>query len=299
MTPVLIYGPTASGKSSLGMRLAGRLGASIVNADSMQIYNDLRVLSARPTDADEQAIPHRLYGGVESQETWSVGKWLRSVNRVLMGDSPLVFVGGTGLYFKALVKGLADIPDVSPRTKEAVANWLDDMGEVKFREELKKRDPEAEAKITPHDHIRLMRAMAVHEQTGMQLSAYQAQTNPTLAQWHGVVLDPPVEWLISRIEDRFDDMLVNGALTEVQNIRDKRLPKSATILVAHGLPHLMAHLNGDITLDEARDLSIRDTRQYAKRQRTWARHQFPDWLRITETDDDAREKQVFAAFDLG
>ncbi len=296
--PILIYGPTASGKTGLAVRLAKRLGAEIINADSMQVYTDLRILSARPTPQDTEAVPHHLFGTVDGAGDWSVGAWLRAATPLLATDTPWICVGGTGLYFKALTEGLAEIPEIDPSLRQQVADQLADGGEEAVREELKAVDPEAEGRIAPHDHVRLIRALAVWRQTGRAISAYQADTKPLLKTYHGVVLNPPTDWLVARIEARFDQMLTDGVIEEVKAVAARGLPADAPMQVAHGLPHLLAHLAGELSLAEARALSIRDTRRYAKRQRTWARHQFPDWLWLETTDDAAREAAICDQFAL-
>lgn len=279
----LIAGPTASGKSALALDRARAMGAVILNADSQQLYADLRVLSARPSQEDEALAPHRLYGVVDAAEAWSVGRWSRAAIAELeaLGDRPIVIVGGTGLYFTALTKGLADIPQVPDEARDAAEARLDAEGEPAFRHALGQRDPAAAARIEAGDRQRLIRAMAVADHTGRALSDWTADTTPLLAPgaWTGLVLEPDRETLYARCDARVAWMVEHGALGEVERLLARNLDPSLPAMKAVGVREFASHLNGQTTLDEAIAATRQATRNYAKRQLTWFRNQTPDWVR--------------------
>ena len=297
---LLIHGPTASGKSALALRAARALGGEIVNADALQLYSDLRALSARPTDAEMADVPHHLFGGVDGADGWSVGRWARAAMPLLDDirgrDRVPVVVGGTGLYFKALTEGLADIPPTPAAVRTGVSRTFDDLGEARFRALLASVDPIAEARIAPGDRMRLSRAMEVLEATGRPLTAWQAETSPALPAdaWRAVVIEPEREALYARCDARFDAMLAQGAVEEVRALTARRLDPDLPVMKAVGVRELSACLRGETALAEAADLARRETRRYAKRQLTWLRNQTPGWPRITETDADAAWGQFLA-----
>ena len=282
----LVAGPTASGKSALALRLAEASGAEIVNADSMQIYGDLRVLTARPPAAEEARAPHHLYGVADAAEAWSVGRWLRAALEVLADararGRPVVVVGGTGLYFRALTQGLADTPAVPEALRAEAGEVFDRVGEAAFRAELARGDPKAEAAIAPGDRQRLVRAAAVLRATGRPLSAWKAETKPPLdpAEWRAVVLEPPREALYRRIDARVLQMLEEGALEEVRALAARDIPSDRPAMKATGVREFAAHLRGELTREEAVERVQRETRRYAKRQLTWLRNQTPEWPRV-------------------
>jgi len=282
----LIAGPTASGKSAYALRLAQEIGGEIVNADSMQIYADLRVLTAGPSPDEMAAVPHHLFGTVDAAETWSVGKWLEAAMVALRDidhrGKPVVVVGGTGLYFRALTHGLADVPAVSETQREISGLLYEAQGEHEFREDLAKLDPEAAARIEIGDRQRLLRAHAVAVATGRSLTAWQNDTRPSLApgSWKGLVLDPPRADLYARCDARLGVMVQNGALEEVAAMEARSLSPALPALKALGYRELAAHLRGQTTLDQALDAARQETRRYAKRQLTWFRNQTPDWERV-------------------
>ncbi len=282
----LIAGPTASGKSAAALALAERTGAEIVNADALQIYRDLRVLSARPSPGEEACAPHHLYGMVDAAEAWSVGRWLRAALPVLAEVAgrgrPAVVVGGTGLYLRALTAGLAETPPVSDAVRAEVAAELAAAGEAALRARLAAVDPEAARRIAPGDRQRLVRAAAVARASGRPLTAWMADTRAPLAPgaWRAVVLAPPRAELYARCDARFDAMLEAGALDEVRRLLARGLDPRLPALKAVGVRELGAHLRGEADLGAAREAAQRETRRLAKRQLTWFRNQAADWPRV-------------------
>ncbi|KQV58295.1 MULTISPECIES: tRNA (adenosine(37)-N6)-dimethylallyltransferase MiaA [unclassified Caulobacter] len=283
----LIAGPTASGKSAHALQLAERIGGEIVNADSMQIYAGLRVLTAGPSPDETARAPHHLFEVVDAAVAWSVGRWLDAATKVLAeiearGNAAIV-VGGTGLYFRALTHGLADVPPVSETQREISGLLYAARGEEDFREILKPLDPQAEARIEVGDRQRLVRAHAVAIATGKSLTAWQTDTKPALApdSWKGVVLDPPRAELYAHCDARLSVMVEQGALDEVAAMEARGLDPSLPALKAVGYREFAAHLRGETTLDQALDAARQETRRYAKRQLTWFRNQTPDWERIS------------------
>lgn len=272
--PVLIAGPTASGKSALAMEIAARDGRVIVNADALQVYGCWRVLTARPSAADEAALPHALYGHVGRQETYSTGRWLREVVPLL--GRPVVIVGGTGLNFAALTEGLADIPAVPAEVRAEADARVAAEG---FGGLLAELDPATAARIDRRNGARIQRAWEVLRATGRGLAAWQDDTPaPALPLSHAeaLVLRPAVDWLDARIARRFHAMIEGGALEEVRAALpdwSPRLPSSRAI----GAPDLVAHLKGLTTRSEAIFAAILASRRYAKRQRTWFRSRMTDW----------------------
>lgn len=290
----LLAGPTASGKSALALRLAERLGATVVNADSMQVYRDLRVLSARPSVEEERRARHRLYGHVDAAESYSVGRWLTDATAVLAEPGPKVVVGGTGLYFRALTEGLAEMPGVPEAARAEAAARLERQGEAAFRAALADVDAAAAARISPGDRQRLVRAAAVHAATGRSLSEWRTGTTPALTAYSAVVLEPPREALYARCDARFEAMLAEGALEEVAALRTRALPGDRPVLKAVGVRELAAHLAGELTRAQAVEAAQRETRRYAKRQLTWFRNQTPLWQRIEAVEPEAQWRQFLA-----
>ncbi|WP_299003728.1 tRNA (adenosine(37)-N6)-dimethylallyltransferase MiaA [uncultured Caulobacter sp.] len=283
----LIAGPTASGKSAYALQLAERIGGEIVNADSMQIYAGLRVLTAGPSPEEMARAPHYLFGVVDAAVGWSVGRWLEAataaLSEIAARGNPAIVVGGTGLYFRALTHGLADVPPV-PETQREISGLLyAARGEAEFREILKPLDPQAEARIEVGDRQRLVRAHAVAVATGKSLTAWQTDTKPALepGAWKGLVLDPPRAELYARCDARLAVMLEQGALDEVRAMEARGLDPSLPALKAVGYREFAAHLRGETTLDQALEAARQETRRYAKRQLTWFRNQTPDWERIS------------------
>ncbi len=282
MKAILIAGPTASGKSGLALALAEAVGGTIVNADSMQVYRDLRVITARPTPDEEARVPHRLYGHVDAAENYSVGRWLADVRPVLdeersAGRVP-IFTGGTGLYFKALTRGLSAVPPIPLEIRETVRARLEAEGPAALHAELLRRDPGSP--IKPGDRTRIARALEVLEATGRPPSDWHREGLPPLIEASGAVkvfLAPERDELRRRIDARFDAMLEAGALDEVRALAARKLDPLLPAMKAHGVPWLIRCLNGELSLAQAAEGGKNDTRRYTKRQFTWARHQLPDW----------------------
>lgn len=274
--PVLIAGPTASGKSALAARIVARQGGVIVNADALQVYGCWQILTARPDAGEEAALPHRLYGHIGRQETYSVGHWLREVRGVLAEGLRPVIVGGTGLYFNALTEGLAEIP-ATPAAIRALADAR--VQAEGFAALLAELDAETLARIDSANPARVQRAWEVLAATGRGLAAWQHETGPALLPRSAVepiVLRPAVEWLNNRINQRFDMMMAKGALEEVRAELPGWQPQRPSSR-AIGAPELVAHLRGALTLEQAVSQAKIASRQYAKRQRTWFRNRMKGW----------------------
>jgi tRNA dimethylallyltransferase len=281
---VLIAGPTASGKSALALALAQRLGGVIVNADSMQVYRDLRIITARPSVAEEAQVPHRLYGHVDAAENYSVGRWCQDAGALLeevrSSERVPIMVGGTGLYFKALTQGLSAVPPTPPDIRAAVRARGDAEGTAALHAELSRRDPAMAARLRPSDAMRISRALEVLEATGRSLADWHrdgmpAILNPDEAVKIFLVVDRAE--LYRRIDVRFDAMLAAGALDEVRALASRGLDPLLPAMKAHGVPWLRRHLACEISLDEAAAGGKQDTRRYTKRQATWFRNQMPGW----------------------
>ncbi|WP_332659571.1 tRNA (adenosine(37)-N6)-dimethylallyltransferase MiaA [Brevundimonas sp.] len=286
----LIAGPTASGKSRLALEMAERSGAVIVNADSQQLYADLRVLTARPSPEEEAVAGHALYGVADAADAWSVGRWSRAVLPLVAEQAarrrPVLLVGGTGLYFTALTRGLADIPDIPLEVRDAAGAMFDAEGEAVFRRRLAEVDPVAEARIEAGDRQRLTRAWAVANHTGRSLSDWTGDTTPLLSpgSWTGMVLEPGRESLYASCDARVARMVEAGALEEVRALVARGLDPALPAMKAVGVREFAGCLAGEATLDQAAEATRQATRNYAKRQLTWFRNQTPDWARVSPDD---------------
>jgi tRNA dimethylallyltransferase len=281
---VLIAGPTASGKSALALELAHRTGGVVINADSMQVYRDLRVLTARPTLDEEARAPHRLYGHVDAAVNFSAGSWVADAAKVLEEARAQhrlpIFAGGSGLYFKALTRGLSAVPPIPAEIRESVRARLQRDGVEALHAELARRDPVSAERLNPRDRSRIARALEVVEATSRSLTSWHRDGLPPLlpqAQFRALFLEPDRDQLYSRIDARFEAMLQAGALREVAALASRKLDSQLPAMKAHGVPALIRHLQGDISLDEAAEIGRADTRHYAKRQFTWFRHQLPEF----------------------
>ena len=281
---VLIAGPTASGKSALAIEIARRSGGTVVNADSMQVYADLRVLSARPSPAEEAMVPHRLYGHVDGAVNYSAMRYAADVTSLLAelraaGSLPIL-VGGTGLYFKAVTAGFSAMPPVPEAVRSAFRTHAEGRETSALHAELAACDPAMAERLRPSDRMRIMRALEVFRATGRSLASFQGEREPgplghvpTLR----LFVHPEREEVRERIDRRFEAMMGEGALDEVARLKERGLDPLLPIMRAHGVPGLIAHLDGKITLEEAIRRGQADTRAYAKRQVTWFRHQMQGW----------------------
>ena len=281
---ILIAGPTASGKSALALALAEKHGGVVINADSMQVYRDLRIITARPAPEEERRAPHRLYGHVDAAENYSVGRWCEDVAAALAAATrearAAVIVGGTGLYFNALTRGLAAVPPIPQQIRDTVRARLASHGVAALHAELETRDPAAAALLMPGDRARVTRALEVVLATGRSLLAWHEEGEPAsldASRAAKIFLMPDRDELLRRIDARFDAMIAAGALEEVRALAARGLNPDLPAMKAHGVPWLIRHLNGEITLADAVEGGKRDTRQYTKRQATWFRNKLPDF----------------------
>ncbi len=287
---ILIAGPTASGKSSAALRIAQALNGVVINADSMQVYRDLRILTARPSPQEEAAAEHMLYGHVDAARRYSAGAWLRDAERALHNirsqDRLPIFTGGTGLYFRALEQGLADIPDIPGHIRAEVAEIA-----ARGPDALLAAARKAGLESPPQDKQRLIRALEVVLATGRPLSAYHGSERPLLGPEEPLLrifIAPEREYLRNIIAQRFHDMLRRGAIEEVKRLLARRLDPDLPAMKAHGVRNIAAALRGEITMDEAAAGAIAETRQYAKRQMTWARKYMRDWHWVPDPDTAVR-----------
>jgi tRNA dimethylallyltransferase len=291
---ILLAGPTTSGKSALAITLAERLSGTIINADSMQVYRDLRIITARPSPDDEAHVPHRLYGHVDAAENYSVGRWCVDAQAAIAdtrraGRLPIL-VGGTGLYFKALTHGLAAVPSIPANLRASIRSRLAADGVAPLYAELMQRDPATAARLMPGDRSRITRALEVVLATGRSLADWHREgMPPSVDASRAVKLFLNVERaeLYRRIDTRFDAMLASGALDEVYALAQRGLDPTLPAMKAHGVPWLIRHLRGEITLEEAAEGGKRDTRRYTKRQATWFRNQLPEFEWVKPDDAEA------------
>ena len=295
---VVIGGPTASGKSALALVVARAAGGRVVNADSMQLYRDLPILTARPTADAEDGIAHALYGIWGAQERGSAGRWLSLVAPLLAQDGPLVVVGGTGLYLDALLNGIAPVPHIPPAVRAEVRA----LPAAQLHPALASEDPRMAARLRPSDPQRLMRALEVMRATGRSLAAWQADPRARMdlgdVPPFGLALLPPRAELHQRIEHRLDRMLAAGALTELQAFLDDPATAGSPLRKAVAVPELASCLSGAIDRDQARAAATAATRRYAKRQLTYLRHRLPAFQPIHGFGDDPDvQQQVLALLD--
>jgi tRNA dimethylallyltransferase len=299
---ILLHGPTASGKTALAIRLADRLGGEIINADAMQVYADLRILTARPSEDDLQAAPHTLFGHVDAAVVYSAGKWLKdaaeAVREVSARGKTPILVGGTGLYLQALTQGLAQFPDIpADVTQDARARVKASAADAHAY--LRSIDPDAAERIKPGDKQRLARAIEVYLGTGRTMTSFHTSVTPTLApgDWLGVALTPPRASTYEQINGRLGAMLKAGALDEAHALWKRQLSPDLPVMRAHGMPGFVEHFEGRASLEDAAERAQRDTRRYAKRQMTWIAHQFTTWPRVPSENNDRRTRAVSALYD--
>lgn len=278
----LLTGPTAGGKSALALELAARAGGVIINADASQLYRDLAIVSARPTAAETAAVPHALYGVLAGDDVCTAAHWVELARAEIAvaraaGRQPII-VGGSGLYLAALVHGLAPVPAISADVRAEVRA----LDTAAARAALEREDPGAAARLMPADRQRTLRALEVVRSTGRPLAAWQQQREGGIgeAAVQGLVVDRPRAALHARAGSRLAAMLAAGALEEVAALVARGLPAELPVMKALAVPQLAAHLAGRLSLADAMGAALAATRQYQKRQQTWARHQFPQWPRL-------------------
>lgn len=297
---LIVAGPTASGKSALALSLAETLGGTVVNADSMQVYRAVPLLTAQPAASDRARVPHSLYGVLDPEESCSAQRWRGMAVEAIAaaraeGRLPIV-TGGTGLYLRALREGLSLVPDIPPAVRlAALADW-EALGPAAFRARLAQHDPAIAARLEPGDRQRHVRAWEVVAATGRALSAWQAEAPegpPAGLRFHAILLLPPRDWLRERIALRFAAMMEAGALEEVRELALAQVPPGAPVMKALGVAPLLQHLAGKTSLEQAVDEAVATSRQYAKRQVTWFRHQFPADLVINEKFSDNLLQRIF------
>lgn len=300
---ILIHGPTASGKSALAIEVARRLGGEVINADSMQVYRDLQVISARPTEEEMAGVPHHLFGHVDAATRFSTGEWLEAaravIKRLERQNKHAIFVGGTGLYLLALTQGLSDIPPVPDEIRAEVKAITDAEGAEGLRARLMPHDPDLAERLGTGDRQRLARAYEVWLATGRPLTDFQTERQPPVLQdgsWMGVALTPPRAALYKKIDRRFEGMLMQGAMAEARALVARGLDPELPAMKAHGMPWLAAFARGEMSAEEAAENAKRDTRRYAKRQFTWIGRQFPFWPRIPSPEMGDRLRVIFALY---
>lgn len=297
---IVVAGPTASGKSALALRLACEFTGCVINADSMQIYAGLRVLTARPTPADESLAPHRLYGVLPPDRVCSAALW-RDLARAEMEESwrqglVPILVGGTGLYLKALIDGLSPVPEIPAAIRTDARALLAEIGNATFHNRLAARDPDTAARLDAGNSQRLVRAWEVLEATGRPLFAWQAEPpeGAVAADWCLITLMPAATILYPACDRRFVAMMEQGALDEVRALRAQNLALDRPLMKALGVPELFAHLEGRLSLDEAIARAQRSTRNYAKRQLTWFRHQLAGAHAIHAQFSESLSGEIFS-----
>lgn len=303
---ILIAGPTASGKSALALALAEVTGGVVINTDSMQVYRDLRIITARPTPDEEARVSHRLYGNCDAAVNCSAGAWVADATFVLnearaAGKRP-IFIGGSGLYFKALTRGLSAVPPIPSEVRDDIRTRLERDGVEALHAELSRRDPASAERLKSRDRTRIARALEVIEATGRALHDWHRDGLPPLLppeEAVAVFLAPDRDELYARIDTRFTSMLAAGALEEVEALAARKLDSLLPAMKAHGVPALIRHLAGEITLDEAAEIGRADTRHYAKRQFTWFRHQLPEFEWVAPPDAFDVVQAALSASDKG
>jgi tRNA dimethylallyltransferase len=294
---IVIAGPTAAGKSALALRLAQALGGVVINADSMQVYRDLRILTARPSEADEEAVPHRLYGYVDAGRRYSAIRWradaVEAIEAVYASGKVPIVAGGTGFYIEALTQGLSPMPDVPEDVLLALAARAEADGLEQVYQAVQACDPALAERVGPTDRQRLVRALAVYEATGKPLSAWQMlPPEPPPFGSVGFWLNPPREWLYARCNARLAAMVGEGALEEVAALVDRGLEPSLPAMKALGVAELAAAARGDIAAEEALAAAQQATRRFAKRQLTWFRNRFDRFNRIDSQFSESLAEKI-------
>ncbi len=297
---VMIAGPTASGKSALALQIAKAFNGNIINADSMQVYRELQILSARPSKAEMAGITHYLYGHKSAQETYSTGQWvdeaLVAIAEIEAGGYLPIFVGGTGLYFRALMQGLAHIPDISDAIRDTLRQRLAKEGSELMYTELLDFDPQAHQRFEPTDGQRILRAHEVYRMTGRCLSDWQQDSvsPPFTGNFAQILLMPDRAWLYRRCDLRFEEMLERGALQEAKRLQTLDIGDDMPATKALGLSEILALQSGVLDLAKARAMAQQRTRRYAKRQMTWFRNQMISWNIYNEQEYYKNQQKIFS-----
>jgi tRNA dimethylallyltransferase len=292
----LIAGPTASGKSALAMQIADKTGGVIINADSAQVYRDLRVVTARPSEAEETALPHRLFGYIDGAEACSAARWARdamtSLEEAEKQGKPAILVGGTGLYHRTLLEGIAPIPDIDPDIRKAVRA----LPVAEAYAALQSEDPEAAARLKPADTTRVARALEVIRSTGKPIAAWQQEKTGGIGEKIALaplILLPNRDWLYARCDMRFADMVESGAVEEVAALTARNLDPDLPVMRAIGVPEIIDFLSGNASKEATVAAAAQATRRYAKRQYTWFAHQPPhEWPRVDESQYNEHVDQI-------
>ena len=300
--PILIVaGPTASGKSSLALAAADKYNGVIINCDAMQVYRELRLITARPSSEDEAKVSHKLYGVIPAAEACSAGIWrelaVAEIETCWRADRLPIVTGGTGLYIKALMEGLTDIPEIPREIRGEVTERRDQIGPEAFRQELAKFDPVSAERLNPTDSQRMIRAYEVYLGTERSLTDWHqvAPTTPPLeANYQSIIFEPPRDELYAKCEARFDWMIDTGVLDEVHALMELNLEPSLPVMKALGVPELIAHLRDDITLEDAVIAVKQATRHYAKRQMTWFRGQIVQKHRVNAQYSERLLPEIFS-----
>ena len=300
-TVLIIAGPTASGKSSLAIKAAEKFDGVIINSDAMQVYSELRILTARPSKYDESIVPHKLYGTLPATKNCSVALWKELAETEILacwqkGVLPII-AGGTGLYIKALMQGLSEIPQVSGEIREEVISRRNKKGAEAFHDELRRFDPKTALKVDLNDTQRMVRAYEVYLGTNRSLSDWQ-ESKPTKAPFKAnyqiVILDPPRDKLYKKCDHRFNWMIKNGAIDEVKGLLSLNLEPTLSAMKAIGVAQLTSYLSHEQTLDIAVSEAQKMTRRYAKRQLTWFRNQIIQCYRVNEQYSERLSDEIFS-----
>ncbi|WP_428668150.1 tRNA (adenosine(37)-N6)-dimethylallyltransferase MiaA [Reyranella sp.] len=287
---IVVTGPTASGKSALALALAEARGGTVINADAMQTYDAFPILTAQPSAEERARAPHALYGILPLSEILSAARWRDLASTEIERSKVPILCGGSGLYLRALMQGISEIPAVPAGLRDVASAEWESMGAEAFRARLAERDPTIVARLKPGDRQRHIRAWEVVQATGWPLSHWQeTRGEPAPYRFATILLAPDRAWLRARIETRFDAMLNQGVLAEARSVFDRKPDPTAPCLKAHGAPELFAHFRGQLGLDEARRIAIDHTRQYAKRQMTWFRHQLTPDLVVDPSNEQSME----------
>lgn len=288
---IVIAGPTASGKSDIAMKLAGKMDAVIINADSQQVYKEIPIITAQPTAAEKNKVPHKLYGFLSAAEKCSAGLWLKKAKDVmdmaLLDDKVPILVGGTGLYIKCLMYGMAAIPDIASDIRTGARDLIKRIGVNALYEMLSKRDGATAERLNPEDSHRILRAWEVIEQTGTSLDEWQKKPHKVFflpEQFDGYFINPPRQELYARINRRFIKMTEGKAMDEIKKLDKMNLDPTLPAMKAYGVPELLAHLHGELDLGKAIEQASQNTRNYAKRQITFFKNQLPEFQEITSPE---------------